>query len=165
MSQHAVERTIGKLATDEEFRRRFFENPVTAMATTGDPPPPGGGRHDARRPLKNRNRQIRNTNHGLAAFVAMIATTIGTATVPGAQTKIASDQNPFRFQFEHTESHRGVAVEGYGYNALPWRITNVRLEVDSIDANGTAVASASGWVLGDVVNRGRSANATSLLER
>jgi len=25
MSQHALERTLGKLATDEEFRARFFE--------------------------------------------------------------------------------------------------------------------------------------------
>ena len=50
-----------------------------------------------------------------------------------------------------------MAVEGYvyNYNALPWRITNVRLQVDSIDGNGTLVASASGWVLGDVPARGR----------
>lgn len=126
MSQHAVERTIGKLATDEEFRRRFFENPVTAMATTGDPPPPGGGRHDARRPLKNRNRQIRNTNHGVAAFVAMIATTIGTATVPGAQTKIASDQNPFRFQFEHVADFL-VSTKCYGAYPISKRSSSVKL--------------------------------------
>ena len=48
-----------------------------------------------------------------------------------------------------------MAVEGYVYNALPSRITNVRLQVDSIDANGTLVASAAGWVLGDVPAGGR----------
>jgi hypothetical protein len=30
VSQNAVERTLGKLATDEEFRARFFENPAAA---------------------------------------------------------------------------------------------------------------------------------------
>ena len=37
MSQHAVERTIGKLVTDEEFRRRFFENPAVATWEAGLP--------------------------------------------------------------------------------------------------------------------------------
>ena len=79
-----------------------------------------------------------------------IATILGTATAAGTQTALASDESPFRFQFEQSESPRGLAVEGYVYNALPWRITNVRVQVDSIDANGTLVASAAGWVLGDV---------------
>jgi hypothetical protein len=30
MTQHAVEQTLGKLATDEAFRARFFENPAAA---------------------------------------------------------------------------------------------------------------------------------------
>jgi hypothetical protein len=84
-----------------------------------------------------------------------IATILGTATAVGAQTALASDESPFRFQFEQSGSPRGLAVEGYVYNALPWRITNVRVQVDSIDANGTLVASAAGWVLGDVPGAGR----------
>jgi hypothetical protein len=36
MSQHAVERTVGKLATDEEFRPRLFEDPGAA---TWEAPP------------------------------------------------------------------------------------------------------------------------------
>ena len=84
--------------------------------------------------------------------VAMMASTIGTA-IPAAS---AGDERAFAFQLEQTENHRGVAVEGYVYNALPWRITNVRVQVDSIDANGTVVASASGWVVGDLAARGRA---------
>ena len=37
MSQNAVERTLGKLATDEEFRARFFENPAAATWAAGIP--------------------------------------------------------------------------------------------------------------------------------
>ena len=87
--------------------------------------------------------------------LATIATILGTATAASVQTGIASDESPFRFQLEQSQGPRGLAVEGYVYNALPWRITNVRLQVDSIDGNGTLVASASGWVLGDVPARGR----------
>jgi hypothetical protein len=93
--------------------------------------------------------------NGKLLLLALIATTIGTPTVPSAQTAITSEQSPFRFQFEQTTNPRGVGVEGYVYNALPWRITNVRVQVDSIDAAGTVVASASGWVLGDVAAGGR----------
>jgi hypothetical protein len=88
--------------------------------------------------------------------VATIAMILGTATAARAQTAIASDESPFRFQFEQSQSPRGLAVEGYVYNTLPWRITNVQVQVDSIDATGTLVASASGWALGDVAAGGRS---------
>jgi hypothetical protein len=87
--------------------------------------------------------------------VATVATLLGTATAAGAQTAIAGDESPFRFQFEQSQGPRGLAVEGYLYNALPWRITNVRLRIDSVDAAGTVVASATGWVLGDVAAGGR----------
>jgi len=87
--------------------------------------------------------------------VATMAVIIGAATAASAQTAIAGDDGTFRFQFEQSKSPRGLAVEGYVYNSLPWRITTVRLQVDSIDANGTLVASASGWVLGDVAAGGR----------
>ena len=90
----------------------------------------------------------------MLAMFAMLATTIGMATVPSTPTAIASDQSPFAFKLEETAGHRGVAVQGYVYNT-PWRITNVRLQVDSVDASGTLIASASGWVLGDVAADGR----------
>jgi len=37
VSQNAVERTLGKLATDDEFRARFFENPEAATWEAGLP--------------------------------------------------------------------------------------------------------------------------------
>ena len=35
MTQHAVERALGKLLTDENFRDRFFANPETASWEAG----------------------------------------------------------------------------------------------------------------------------------
>jgi len=37
VSQQAVERTLGKLATDDEFRARFFSNPAAATWEAGLP--------------------------------------------------------------------------------------------------------------------------------
>jgi hypothetical protein len=82
---------------------------------------------------------------GLIVLVTIVAI-LGTATAASAQTAITGGERPFRFQFEQSKSPRGLAVQGYVYNALPWRITNIRLQGDRIDANGTLVASASGWV-------------------
>jgi hypothetical protein len=91
---------------------------------------------------------------GGLVVLATIAAILGTATAAGARPAISSDNSPFWFEFEETVGPRGVAVEGSVYNALPWRITNVRVQVDSIGVHGTLVASASGWVLGDVAARG-----------
>jgi hypothetical protein len=35
MTQHAVERTIGKLVTDADFRARFFSDPAAASWASG----------------------------------------------------------------------------------------------------------------------------------
>ena len=86
---------------------------------------------------------------------AMTITTIAGAVVAKAQTPTADAQTPFRFELAQADGPRGLGVEGYVYNGLPWRITNVRLRVDSVDANGTVTASASGWVTGDVRAGGR----------
>ena len=86
----------------------------------------------------------------------MVVTTLSAPIVAQAQTPVADAQSRFRFELEEAESHRGRGVEGYVYNDLPWRITNVRLRVESVDANGTVTAAASGWVVGDVRAGGRA---------
>jgi hypothetical protein len=91
----------------------------------------------------------------ILAAVVLIATLL-TAAV-NAQTAESSDGlDQFRFDLEESHARRGKGVEGYIYNHSPWRITNVRLRVQSVDLNGTVVNESSGWVLGDVKAGGRS---------
>ncbi len=86
---------------------------------------------------------------------AMMITTIAGAGVALVQTPTAAAQTPFRFELAQADGPRGLGVAGYVYNGLPWRITNVRLRVDGVDANGTVTASVSGWGMGDVEAGGR----------
>jgi hypothetical protein len=84
---------------------------------------------------------------------AMTLTTIAGADSVNAEP--ATADAPFRFELAQADGHRAPGVEGYVYNGLPWRITNVRLRVEGVDANGTVTASASGWVMGNVQAGGR----------
>ena len=69
----------------------------------------------------------------------------------------AQSDGPFRFEIEQRGNpRRGLAVEGYLYSGLPWRITNVRLRVQSLDSNGAVTAESHGWLLGDVAPGGRA---------
>jgi hypothetical protein len=85
----------------------------------------------------------------------MIVAAVATPMVATAQVPTADQRDSFRFELHPADGPRGRAVEGEVYNGLPWRITNVRLRVDSVDANGRVTASAVGWVLGDVDAGGR----------
>jgi hypothetical protein len=87
----------------------------------------------------------------LAMVTAILAPTVVTA-----QTSTTSTQGEFRFDLEEASSHRGHGVEGYVYNGSQWRITNVRLRVESVDPNGAVTNEASGWVVGDVKAGGRA---------
>jgi hypothetical protein len=73
-----------------------------------------------------------------------------------AQSAAPPNANAFRFELTNSGNrYRGPGVEGYLYNALPWKITNVRLRVESLDSSGTVTGESYGWVLGDVAAGGR----------
>ena len=88
----------------------------------------------------------------LTLVVAMIVGGVfGPIVTVKAESPAIDVESQFRFELaEAQHSHRGQAVEGYLYNGLPWRITNVRLRVESLDPNGRVTGQASGWVVGDV---------------
>lgn len=91
----------------------------------------------------------------LLLVLGMLVTTVAVSPISNARTAAGDEHSQFRLEFQRAESHRGLAVEGWVSNDLPCRVTNVRLRVDSVDTNGTVIASAAGWVLGDVNARGR----------
>ena len=95
----------------------------------------------------------------LKRLIVVLAAVVGGLLGPvvaTAQTPTTDTQSQFRFELEEAQSHRGRGVEGYVYNDLPWRITNVRVRVESLDGNGTVTSSGSGWVIGDVRAGGRA---------
>jgi hypothetical protein len=95
--------------------------------------------------------------HKVAFVLAMaVAGVLGPIVAVKAEGPPLGAENQFRFQLEEAQrSHRGRAIEGYLYNGLPWRITNVRLRVESLDGSGRVTGEASGWVVGDVKGGGR----------
>ncbi len=91
----------------------------------------------------------------LLLVLRMLVTTVAVSAISNARTAAGDEHSQVRFEVQQTESHRELAVEGLAYNGLPRRITNVRVRVDSVDTNGTVIASAAGWVLGNVNVGGR----------
>ncbi len=88
--------------------------------------------------------------------LGMVVAGVVGPVVAKAQTPATDAQNPFRFELEEAQNpFRGRAVEGYVYNDLPWRITNVRLRVESVDPAGRVTGEGYGWVVGDVRAGGR----------
>ena len=87
---------------------------------------------------------------------AFLAGSVAVLTVPCAAEAQQPAQNSFRFELEEGQNpFRGRAIEGYVYNNLPWRITNVRLRVESVDGTGGVAGESYGWVVGDVKAGGR----------
>jgi hypothetical protein len=87
--------------------------------------------------------------------LSVIVTSLSGSVVSTAQIRPGDERSQFRFEFKETEGRRGLGVEGWAYNGLNWRVTDVRLRVDCVNANGNVAASAAGWVLGDVLPGGR----------
>ena len=89
-------------------------------------------------------------------FVTVVVGVFGSIVAVKAESPAIGAESQFRFELEEAQrSHRGQAVEGYLYNSLPWRITNVRLRVESLDGTGRVTGEASGWVVGDIKGGGR----------
>jgi len=92
----------------------------------------------------------------VVAVAVLLSGVFGPVVAGRAEIPDVNTEAQFRFQLaEAQRSHRGQAVEGYLCNGLPWRITNVRLRVESLDGNGRVTSEASGWVVGDVKGGGR----------
>lgn len=94
----------------------------------------------------------RSTLGTVASAVAVLA------AVALGNTGEAQNFAPAEVEF-HVESaprpFGGPAVEGYVYNEGLRLLSNVRLRVEVLDTDGTAVEEAFGWVFGDLTPGGR----------
>lgn len=68
----------------------------------------------------------------------------------------------FRLNWEPREGGGVPTIQGHVHNDSPYRVTNVRLEVDAVDANGGLMARRNAWALGDIPPGGDS---TFVVER
>ena len=68
----------------------------------------------------------------------------------------------FRVNWEPRDGGGVPTIQGHVHNDSPYRVTNVRLEVDAVDANGTLMARRDAWALGDILPGGDS---TFVIER
>ena len=93
--------------------------------------------------------------HAIRALAAVLAIAALTGSARGAETTPAGAD--FRAEAETDKlSRRGPAVSGWLYNDKTVAVSNVRLQVDVLDASGEVVASAEGWIYGNVPGRGRA---------
>jgi hypothetical protein len=71
-------------------------------------------------------------------------------TVAWAQNFGGSPAPWFRVTWNEHRYGPVLKVEGYVQNASPFRVTNVRLEIDGVDGGGRSVARMFGWTFGDI---------------
>lgn len=101
-------------------------------------------------------RAIEKLVHGSLVVGLLVAGLLGPTVAKAESVATETIQSAFRIELEEGGSlHRGLAVEGYLHNGLPWRITDVRLRVESMDSAGRVTGESFGWVLGDVAAGGR----------
>lgn len=74
---------------------------------------------------------------------------------PAELQRADSPEPAFHFESGPRTYGPGPAIEGYVYNGGRSRLTNVRLRIEMLGADGTVTAEGFGWVLGDLVPGGR----------
>jgi hypothetical protein len=78
---------------------------------------------------------------------------IGSAPAQPLYTQVA---NSLRVEWQRTTSLGGRPVlEGYVYNASPYRIGGVRLRVEMLDSSNQVLGETFGWVYGNIRAGGR----------
>jgi len=93
--------------------------------------------------------------HAIRALAAVLAIAVLTGSARGAEPTPAGPD--FRAEAETDKlSRRGPAVSGWLYNDKSIAVSNVRLQVDVLDASGEVVGTAEGWIYGNVPGRGRA---------
>ena len=87
----------------------------------------------------------------------MVASALGVALtdVLSEAQGVDGSSHDFRIEAAPRAYSPVTVVEGYLHNPRPTRLTNVRLRVEVLGADGAVIAEAFGWVIGDVTPGGR----------
>jgi hypothetical protein len=78
------------------------------------------------------------------------------ATVASAQDQRPAALNAFRVSWERETEPVAPRIVGRVHNDSPFRVTDVRLEVQALDAKGQAVGRMFAWAFGDIVPGGET---------
>ena len=85
------------------------------------------------------------------SLTVAVALIVAVSTTPAWAQNFGGSPAPW---FHVTWNNRGYGsvptIEGYVQNASPFRVTNVRLQIDGLDGGGRPVAQAFGWTFGDI---------------
>ena len=82
------------------------------------------------------------------------------ATVASAQDHQPPATDAFRVSWERETDPVDRRIEGRVHNDSPFRVTDVRLEVQGLDAGSRAVGWTFAWALGDIAPGGDSSFVT-----
>jgi hypothetical protein len=100
---------------------------------------------------------MRGKRSHVVSTIAALALALGVTLSgsPAAAQNFGSTGWAFSVEAGPRTFARAPAVEGYLYNGGLSYVTNVRLRVEVLGADGKAVAAASGWMIGDLASHGR----------
>lgn len=86
----------------------------------------------------------------LVVGAALLSAAAGAQETTPAGASFRTEAEPDLF------GRRGPAIAGWLYNDHHFAVTNVRVRVDVVDADGQTLGSGEGWVYGNVPARGRA---------
>jgi hypothetical protein len=87
----------------------------------------------------------------------MVMTTMLGGSLVHAQSFGRALSQDVRLDWAVAQGHKGREIAGYVYNLRGgWWASNVRLQVEALDASGDVIGSTSGLVFGDVPPANRS---------
>ena len=78
------------------------------------------------------------------------------ATAASAQDQIPAVPGAFRVSLEREQHPVAGRIVGQVHNGSPFRVTDVRLEIQGFDADKRAVGRTFAWAFGDIVPGGET---------
>jgi len=78
------------------------------------------------------------------------------ATVAWGESAGSAAERWFRVSWTPPADSRGATIKGSVFNDSPYRVTDVRLEIEGLDADRRPVGRALAWAIGDIAPGGET---------